>query len=145
CRRRAGHSHLLAPRRAWHRLTQQAARVNLQDQGYDTVEANLLLGHGADERDYTIAALILKQLGVHSVRLLTNNPMKTEGLEKSGIKVKARVPLQSGVTSENAAYLLTKAQRMRHLLRLDASAAPRVDSRNGAKLERQDAPVIAPR
>src|SRR5215211_1290480 len=79
---------------------------NLQDQGYDTVEANLLLGHEADERDYTIAALILKHLGVRAVRLLTNNPLKTEGLQKSGIMVTARVPLQSEVTSENAAYLL---------------------------------------
>jgi GTP cyclohydrolase II len=108
-------------------LLNKLRAYNLQDQGYDTVEANLLLGHGADERDYTIAALILKQLGVHSVRLLTNNPMKAEGLEKSGIKVKARVPLQSGVTSENAAYLLTKSQRLRHLLHLNSSAAAPVD------------------
>jgi GTP cyclohydrolase II len=104
-------------------LLNKLRAYNLQDQGYDTVEANLMLGHGADERDYTIAALILKHLGILSVRLLTNNPLKTEGLQKSGIMVKARVPLQSGVTSENAAYLLTKAQRMRHLLSLDSSSS----------------------
>jgi GTP cyclohydrolase II len=112
---------------------------NLQDQGYDTVEANLLLGHGADERDYTIAALILKDLGVHSVRLLTNNPLKTEGLQKSGIMVNARVPLQSGVTSENAAYLLTKAQRMRHLLSLDSSSSVFAERDNGSMAERLNA------
>jgi GTP cyclohydrolase II len=117
---------------------------NLQDQGYDTLEANLVLGHGADERDYTIAALILKQLDVRSIRLLTNNPMKTEGLEARGIKVNARVPLQSGATSENAAYLLTKAQRMRHLLHLDSSAAVRVEGGNGSETERPDAPALAP-
>jgi len=126
-------------------LLNKLRAYNLQDQGYDTVEANLLLGHGADERDYTIAALILKQLGVQSVRLLTNNPMKAEGLEKSGIKVKARVPLQSGVTSENAAYLLTKSQRLRHLLHLNSSAAAPLDSGQGLKVERRNAPAIAPR
>jgi GTP cyclohydrolase II len=104
-------------------LLNKLRAYNLQDQGFDTVEANLLLGHQADERDYTVAALILKQLGVQSVRLLTNNPMKTEGLERAGIAVNARVPLQSGVNSENEAYLLTKAKRMRHLLTLDDSAA----------------------
>jgi len=104
-------------------LLNKLRAYNLQDKGYDTVEANLLLGHQADERDYTVAALILKQLGVQSVRLLTNNPSKTEGLERAGIAVSARLPLQSGVNSENEAYLLTKAKRMRHLLTLDGSAA----------------------
>jgi 3,4-dihydroxy 2-butanone 4-phosphate synthase/GTP cyclohydrolase II len=97
-------------------LLQKLHAYNLQDQGYDTVEANLMLGHGADERDYTIAALILENLGINSIRLLTNNPLKTEGLQKSGITVSDRVPLLSDVTSENAAYLLTKAQRMKHIL-----------------------------
>ena len=113
---------------------------NLQDQGYDTVEANLMLGHEADERDYTIAALILKQLGISSIRLLTNNPLKTEGLQRSGILIKARVPLQSGVTSENAAYLLTKAQRMRHLLSLDSFSSVAAQADNGRGAERLDAP-----
>jgi GTP cyclohydrolase II len=116
-------------------LLNKLRAYNLQDQGYDTVEANLLLGHGADERDYTIAALILKHLGIRSVRLLTNNPLKTEGLQESGIVVKARVPLQSGVTSENAAYMLTKVQRMRHLLSLDSSSVP-AEHDNGSQAVR---------
>lgn len=117
-------------------LLNKLRAYNLQDQGYDTVEANLLLGHGADERDYTIAALILKHLGIRSVRLLTNNPLKTEGLQESGITIKARVPLQSGVTSENAAYLLTKAQRMRHLLSLDSTSSVLAEEDIGFEAER---------
>lgn len=94
---------------------------NLQDIGYDTVDANLMLGHQADERDYTVAALILKDMGVHSVRLLTNNPEKIESLQALGVSVSTRVPMQPIVTSENAAYLTTKAQRMNHLFNLTAS------------------------
>ncbi|MEA2695730.1 MAG: 3,4-dihydroxy 2-butanone 4-phosphate synthase / cyclohydrolase, partial [Myxococcales bacterium] len=86
-------------------LANKLRAYNLQEQGYDTVDANLLLGYGADERDYTTAALILKHLGVHSVRLLTNNPVKIESLELSDIKVTERIPLPSHVTAENAAYL----------------------------------------
>lgn len=99
-------------------LLNKLRAYNLQDAGYDTVDANLLLGHQADERDYTVAALILKDLGVDSVRLLTNNPQKIEGLQELGVLVAARVPLQPRVTSENAAYLTTKAQRMNHLFNL---------------------------
>jgi GTP cyclohydrolase II len=94
---------------------------NLQDMGYDTVEANLMLGHKADERDYTVAALILQDLDVRSVRLLTNNPLKIESLQASGVEITGRVPLQSHITAENAAYMTAKVQRMRHLLRLDPS------------------------
>jgi GTP cyclohydrolase II len=99
-------------------LLDKLRAYNLQDMGYDTVDANLLLGHQADERDYTVAALILKDLEVHSVRLLTNNPMKIESLQDSGVTVTTRVPLQPKVNSENAAYLTTKARRMNHLLKL---------------------------
>jgi len=102
-------------------LLDKLRAYNLQDVGYDTVEANLLLGHQADERDYTVAALILKDLGVHSARLLTNNPEKIRGLQALGVSVPARVPLQPTITSENAAYLTTKAQRMNHLFNLTAS------------------------
>jgi GTP cyclohydrolase II len=91
---------------------------NFQDMGYDTVDANLMVGHKADERDYTAAALILKDLGVRSVRLLTNNPMKIESLQDLGIPVSARMPLSPHITTENVAYLRTKVQRMRHLLHL---------------------------
>jgi 3,4-dihydroxy 2-butanone 4-phosphate synthase/GTP cyclohydrolase II len=93
---------------------------NLQDMGYDTVDANLMLGHRADERDYTMAALILRDLGVLSVRLLTNNPLKIESLQALGISVTARVPLPPHITTHNATYLRTKVQRMRHLLHLDS-------------------------
>jgi 3,4-dihydroxy 2-butanone 4-phosphate synthase/GTP cyclohydrolase II len=92
---------------------------NLQDKGYDTVDANLMLGHKADERDYTIAAMILGELGVASVRLLTNNPLKIESLQSLGVAVTARVPLPPRMTPHNATYLRTKVQRMRHLLHLD--------------------------
>lgn len=99
-------------------LLNKLRAYNLQDVGYDTVDANLLLGHQADERDYTSAALILKDLGVRSIRLLTNNPLKIEDLQRLGILVTARLALQTGVTAENAGYLITKAQRMNHLLSL---------------------------
>jgi GTP cyclohydrolase II len=98
---------------------------NLQDMGYDTVDANLLLGHKADERDYTVAALILKDLGVQSIRLLTNNPLKVESLEALGISIAMRIPLPPQVTTENATYLLTKVRRMRHLLNLDSPFSTR--------------------
>jgi GTP cyclohydrolase II len=91
---------------------------NFQDMGYDTVDANLMLGHKADERDYTAAALILKDLGVLSVRLMTNNPLKIESLQALDIPVSTRVPMSPHITTENAAYLRTKVQRMRHLLHL---------------------------
>ena len=100
-------------------LLDKLRAYNLQDQGYDTVDANLLLGHQADERDYTVAAQILKDLRVRSIKLLTNNPHKIDSLQELGIQVSARVPLQTGVCEENAGYLRTKARRMKHLLVLD--------------------------
>jgi len=108
-------------------LREKLRAYNLQDVGYDTVDANLMLGHQADARDYTIAALILRDLQVRSVRLLTNNPDKIESLEQQGMPVSARVPLTTKVTPENRTYLLTKVERMRHLLNLDA-----VNARNGS-------------
>ncbi len=116
-------------------LLDKLRAYNLQDQGYDTVDANLLLGHGEDERDYATAALILKDLGVPSVRLLTNNPLKIASLQAYGIPVAARVPLPPRVTTENATYLLTKVQRMRHLLNLDAFAGVLPGGSNGSKPE----------
>lgn len=100
-------------------LAEKLRAYNLQDQGYDTVDANLLLGHQADMRDYAVAAAMLNDLGVHSIRLLTNNPAKIEGLEKYGVRVSERVPLQIPPNPENEGYLRTKARRMRHLLRGD--------------------------
>src|ERR671937_756752 len=114
-------------------LLDKLRAYNLQDQGYDTVDANLLLGHEEDERDYTTAALMLRDLGIPSIRLLTNNPLKIESLQACGIPVAARVPLPPRVTTENATYLLTKVQRMRHLLNLDAFAGVLPGSSNGTK------------
>lgn len=97
-------------------LLEKLKAYNLQDQGYDTVDANLMLGHGADEREYSLAARILENLQVKSVRLMTNNPRKISALQAEGIRVKARVSLEVAVNPENAAYLLTKARRMDHML-----------------------------
>lgn len=103
-------------------LRDKLRAYNLQDQGYDTVEANLALGHQADERDYSIAACILRDLGVKSLRLLTNNPQKIEGLDRLGVPVTSRVPLEPTLTVENFGYILTKVQRMHHMLNLDLPA-----------------------
>jgi len=100
-------------------LLDKLRAYNLQDQGYDTVDANLALGHQADERDYTVAARILDDLGVRSIRLLTNNPVKIKRLGELGVPVSERVPLQSTVYEDNAQYLFTKALRMDHLLDLE--------------------------
>jgi len=88
----------------------------LQDQGFDTVEANHRLGFEDDERDFRIGAEILRRMGVGSVRLLTNNPAKIARMESSGIKVTERVPLQVGENAHNEAYLATKAAKSGHLL-----------------------------
>ncbi len=99
-------------------LLDKLRAYNLQDQGYDTVEANLALGHQADERDYTVAALILRDWGVRSIRLLTNNPLKIDSLRELDVKVTGRVPLAPTFTPNNTTYLRTKVERMRHLLQL---------------------------
>jgi len=101
-------------------LEAKLTAYNLQDEGYDTVEANLLLGHQADEREYWAAARILADLQVSSIRLLTNNPAKLEHLTELGVLVNQRVPLAASVNEENAFYLNTKVQRMRHMLDLPA-------------------------
>lgn len=107
-------------------LAQKLRAYNLQDEGYDTVDANLLLGHQADERTYWAAAGILDDLQIRSVRLLTNNPAKIEHLREQGINIAARAPLETSIHSENAAYLEAKVRRMRHLLRLPAAAPANV-------------------
>ncbi len=101
-------------------LLDKLRAYNLQDEGYDTVDANLILGHQADARDYTVAARILEDLGIRSVRLLTNNPDKIEALQRLGVAVTARVPLEGTAHAENIEYLRTKAIRMHHLLNLDS-------------------------
>jgi len=97
-------------------LLEKLRAYNLQDEGYDTVDANLMLGHQADERDYTIAARIIENMGIKSVRLITNNPTKISALQAKGIKVTARVTLDIAMHAENETYMLTKARRMDHLL-----------------------------
>lgn len=93
---------------------------NLQDQGYDTVDANLMLGHKADEREYSLAACILEDLGVSSVRLMTNNPLKIAALQAEGIRVSSRVSLEAPVNADNEAYLLTKVKRMDHMMPMNS-------------------------
>jgi GTP cyclohydrolase II len=88
----------------------------LQDRGHDTVDANHLLGFGDDERDYRVAADMARALGIKSVRLLTNNPRKLEGLRAHGVSVTGRIPLVIAANRHNAAYLLTKQRRSGHLL-----------------------------
>ena len=88
----------------------------LQDQGFDTVDANLRLGFGDDERSFAVAARMLDALGQREVRLLTNNPRKVAGLEAAGILVAERVPLKRGANPHNQAYLDTKSRRSGHTL-----------------------------
>ena len=87
---------------------------HLQDKGADTLDANLMLGHPADGRDYKIATSMLESLDIDRVSLLTNNPNKIEQLQKYGINVVERVPLIVGVGDSNRSYLETKAERMGH-------------------------------
>ncbi len=97
-------------------LIDKVAAYELQDQGLDTVEANLQLGHPADARTYEAAKDILADLGVAQVRLMTNNPRKVEALEALGIAVAERVPLQTPKHKDNAAYLAAKKAKLGHLL-----------------------------
>lgn len=97
-------------------LANKMRAYSLQDQGFDTVEANHRLGFEDDERDFRLGADVLKSLGFGSVRLLTNNPAKIAMMEKCGIAVTERVPLKVGKTAQNAGYLATKAAKSGHLL-----------------------------
>jgi 3,4-dihydroxy 2-butanone 4-phosphate synthase/GTP cyclohydrolase II len=100
----------------------------LQDGGADTVDANLELGLPADARDYGTGAQILADLGVRSMRLLTNNPAKRAGLEGYGLSITDRIPLEVVPTPENLAYLLTKRDRMGHVLPDDLDLPERTDA-----------------
>jgi len=90
----------------------------LQDEGFDTVEANVRLGFPPDLRDYGIGAQILTDLGVRTLDLLTNNPRKIVGLEAHGLRIHSRVPLRVGATRHNRRYLATKRDKLGHLLDL---------------------------
>ncbi len=97
-------------------LLKKLQAYNLQDQGMDTVDANIHLGHLADEREYSVAALILENLKIKSIELLTNNPDKIAGLIKLGITVAGRIPVVAVANDDNVGYLKTKAKKMAHLL-----------------------------
>jgi GTP cyclohydrolase II len=97
-------------------LANKMRAYSLQDQGFDTVQANHRLGFEDDERDFRIGAEILRKMGFAAVRLLTNNPRKVDMLAAHGIQVAARVPLRVGQTAQNRDYLATKAAKSGHLL-----------------------------
>ncbi len=100
-------------------LLDKLRAYRLQDAGHDTVDANLALGLPADARDYGTGAMILKDLGLSTLRLLTNNPAKRAGLEGFGLEIVERVPLEVRPNDRNVRYLTTKADRMGHELNLD--------------------------
>lgn len=97
-------------------LMDKIRAYKLQEQGYDTVDANLHLGHKADERDYGVGAQILHRLGVEQMRLMTNNPVKRIGLEGYGLKVVENVPIEVTPNPYNQFYMHTKKERMGHTL-----------------------------
>jgi 3,4-dihydroxy 2-butanone 4-phosphate synthase/GTP cyclohydrolase II len=108
-------------------ITHKLRAYELQDRGRDTVEANIELGFPADQRDYGIGAQILYDLGVRSMRLLTNNPEKRAGLEGHGLTIKERIPLQTDPTPQNVGYLRAKREKLGHLLDLPDVDGPDVE------------------
>ena len=100
-------------------LINKLRAYELQEAGMDTLEANLALGFAADQREYYIGAQILRDLGVHSMRLLTNNPDKVYQLEAFGLEILERLPLQMEATAYDLKYLKTKQARMGHLLQFE--------------------------
>lgn len=99
-------------------LTNKIKAYALQEQGYDTVEANEKLGFPADMREYSIAAQIIRYFGIKSIQLLTNNPTKRQGIEHWGIKISKRIPLIIKANNINAGYLKTKTEKMGHQLEI---------------------------
>ena len=97
-------------------LMDKMKAYKLQEEGMDTVDANLFLCHKADERDYGVGAQILRQLGIHQMRLITNNPVKRVGLEAYGLRVVENIPLETPTNEYNEFYLRTKKEKMGHHL-----------------------------
>jgi 3,4-dihydroxy 2-butanone 4-phosphate synthase/GTP cyclohydrolase II len=110
-------------------ISHKLRAYELQDAGYDTVDANVELGLPVDNREYGVGAQILADLGVRRLRLLTNNPAKYGGLEGFGLVIEGREPLHVPVHPEAVAYLATKRDRLGHLLPNDV---PVRDARLGA-------------
>ena len=106
-------------------LGSKLAAYQLQDAGYDTVEANLALGLPVDSRSYAVAARILTDLGLVTLRLMSNNPAKFSELESHRLKIVERVPLITAPTTENVRYLRTKQHKLGHSLELPLVAARR--------------------
>lgn len=100
-------------------LMNKMRAYKLQEEGMDTVDANLCLGFKADERDYGVGAEILRQIGVHKMRLITNNPVKRIGLESYGLEIVENIGCEIEPNSHNSRYLHTKADRMGHTLHFD--------------------------
>ncbi|MDO4692778.1 MAG: bifunctional 3,4-dihydroxy-2-butanone-4-phosphate synthase/GTP cyclohydrolase II [Porphyromonadaceae bacterium] len=98
-------------------LMDKIKAYKLQENGLDTVDANLHLGHDADERDYGVGAQILRELGVHRMRLMTNNPVKRVGLEAYGLEVTEIYPIEVAPNRHNEQYMRTKKERMGHVLK----------------------------
>jgi 3,4-dihydroxy 2-butanone 4-phosphate synthase / GTP cyclohydrolase II len=98
-------------------LMHKIMAYELQDQGKDTVEANEALGFKPDQRDYGIGAQILAELGLHQIRLLTNNPRKFVGLEGYGLEIVGRVPIEIPASDASRRYLKTKKEKLGHILR----------------------------
>lgn len=100
-------------------LLNKIRAYNLQDQGADTVEANEALGFGADMRRYDICVPMLDHLGIHSLKLMTNNPRKVEALKRDGVEVAERQAITTGLNPHNEQYLATKAGKLGHLMTLN--------------------------
>ncbi|MCF0158048.1 MAG: GTP cyclohydrolase II, partial [Veillonella sp.] len=99
-------------------LMAKIAAYKLQEEGYDTVDANVHLGYDPDQRDYGVGAQILRSLGVTKIRLITNNPIKRVGLEAYGLEIVENGPMEIQPNENNERYLRTKKERMDHSLRM---------------------------